>query len=227
VTPYYEADGITIYHADCREVLAYITPDVVVTDPPYGIGLNTDYRSVKGTSAWRQAKGRYVGKSYMPLVGDSSPFNPLPWLAWPIALFGINHYAHELPPGGTWHVWDKRDGLASNMFADCEFLWTSFESGPSRIFRHKWLGYMRASEVRSHLHPTQKPVALFTWLLGFTPPGVVLDPFMGSGPTLRAAKDLGRKAIGIEIEERYCEIAANRMAQGVLTLNTNNKETSK
>jgi len=134
-------------------------------------------------------------------------------------LFGANHYASRLPDVGDWHVWDKRDGLGSNMLADFEVVWTSYPSGPSRIFRHKWLGYMRASEVGLHYHPTQKPTALMRWVMSTKcPPGVVLDPFMGSGTTLRAAKDCGRKAIGIEIDERYCEIAARRCAQEVLAL---------
>ena len=105
------------------------------------------------------------------------------------------------------------------MLSDAEVAWASFPT-PTRIFRHKWLGYMRASEVGFHVHPTQKPVALMAWVIGkwCGEAETILDPYMGSGPVMRAAKDLGRKAIGIELEERYCEIAAERCSQEVLDL---------
>lgn len=100
--------------------------------------------------------------------------------------------------------------------ATCELAWSNFVKG-CRRFRFLWNGFMRAGD-ESLYHPTQKPVDLMTWCLSlpWTPEGKVLDPYMGSGPVLIAAKLAGRKAIGIEIEERYCEIAANRLAQGVL-----------
>ena len=216
--PYYEHGGITIYHGDCREILPTLAADVVVADPPYGIDIDTDYSSLTGTREFNARKGNYSGKSHARVHGDDAPFDPAPFLSRPCALFGANHFAARLPEGGTWHVWDKRDGLNSNMFADFEIWWTSYPSGPSRIFRHKWLGYMRASEVGAHYHPTQKPTALLHRIVEGAPIGVIVDPFMGSGTTLRAAKDLGRRAIGIEIEERYCEIAAKRLSQEVLAL---------
>ena len=93
----------------------------------------------------------------------------------------------------------------------CEQAWTTLK-GPAKIFARHVVSYHKD-------HPTQKPLELMHWCLNFAPnASTILDPFMGSGTTLRAAKDLGRKAIGIEIEERYCEIAAKRLAQGVLNL---------
>ena len=218
MTPYYEDDSVTIYHGDCRGVLPSLTYDVVVTDPPYGIDIDTDYSTLTGSSEFNASKGHYRGKVHARVHGDDRPFDPADFLPWPCALFGANHYPTRIADGGTFHVWDKRDGLGSNMFSDFEIWWTSYPSGPSRIFRHKWLGYMRASDVGEHFHPTQKPTALMRAIIDKAPPGVILDPFMGSGTTLRAAKDLGRKAIGIEIEERYCEIAVKRLAQEVLPL---------
>jgi site-specific DNA-methyltransferase (adenine-specific) len=156
-----------------------------------------------------------------PVVGDTQPFDPAPLLRFPrVVLFGANHYADRLPPSPTWLVWDKRDGVASDDNADCELAWTNL-GGPARLYRHLWRGLCRASEQgQRHLHPTQKPVALMAWIIAnWTKPGdLILDPYMGSGPVLRAAKDLGRRAIGIEIEERYCEIAARRLGQEVLPL---------
>jgi len=218
MTPYYDEDGITIYHGDCRDAIVQLEFDAVVTDPPYGIDLDTDYSSLSGTAEFNAVKGHYRGKVHARVAGDDAPFDPMTLIDMgrPCALFGVNHYSSRLPDGGSWHVWDKRDGLGSNMLADFEIWWTSYPSGPSRIFRHKWLGYMRASEVGDHFHPTQKPTALMRAIINKAPSGVILDPFMGSGTTLRAAKDLGRKAIGIEIEERYCEIAAKRLGQEVL-----------
>lgn len=124
-------------------------------------------------------------------------------------------------------MWDKLDGMTTKKRlvgvddnADCELAWSNL-GGPARIIPHRWKGLVRASERgESTKHPTQKPVYLMAAIIEWrTKPGdLILDPYMGSGPVLRAAKDLGRKAIGIEIEEAYCEVAANRLAQEVLAL---------
>jgi DNA modification methylase len=214
VTPYYSDDHVTIYHGDCREIVprldALLAFDVVVTDPPYGINLDTDYSSLSGTTS-----------HYNPVHADNEPFDPSFLLDFgaPCTLFGADHYHHRLPSGGTWHVWDKRVSAKSNMFADLETWWTSFPSGPSRILRYQWVcGVHPGVKTERIQHPTVKPVDVMRHVVAQAPPGVILDPFMGSGTTLRAAKDLGRKAVGIEIDERYCEIAAKRMAQEVLPL---------
>ncbi len=210
--PYYDDGAVTIYHGDCREILPGIEAAVLVTDPPYGIRYSPSENSGK---AW--GNKTFVGTSVV--AGDDEPFDPRPLLRFPaVVLFGANHYADKLPPSPSWLVWDKRDGLTSNDFADCELVWTNLP-GVARLFSHRWSGAMRASEHgEPRLHPTQKPLILMRWLLARCPSGLIVDPFMGSGTTLRAAKDLGRKAIGIEIEERYCEIAARRCAQEVLDL---------
>jgi site-specific DNA-methyltransferase (adenine-specific) len=216
VKPYYQDPAVTIYHGDCREVLPGLSADVLVSDPPYWIA----YSPGGGGKGFR-GKGKGWGKSFAgPDVvrGDSEPFDPAPLLALglPSVLWGANHYADRLPASPTWLVWDKRRGLVRNDFADCEMAWSNI-GGPARVYSHLWYGVWRDSD-EDRLHPTQKPLPVMVWCLGLVPGGVVLDPFMGSGTTLRAAKDLGRKAIGIEIEERYCEIAARRMGQEVLSL---------
>ena len=100
-----------------------------------------------------------------------------------------------------------------------ELAWVNKHSGHNRMIRVLHGGVVNANNPgKPRLHPTEKPISLMTQIIDTMPPGVILDPFMGSGTTLRAAKDLGRRAIGIEIDERYCEIAVRRLAQGVLPL---------
>ena len=215
--PYYDdGRGITIYCGDCRDILPHLDPvDLVLTDPPYGIGHKRGISSSRVTGP-TVVRSDFHGEA---VTGDDVPFDPRPVLSLqrPTILFGANHYADKLPPSAAWLVWDKRVDLTPNDFADCEFAWTNL-GGVARIFRLRWYGLIRDSELRvKRHHPTQKPEALMRWCVSFAPDAqTILDPFMGSGTTLRAAKDLGRRAIGIEIEERYCEIAAKRLAQEVL-----------
>jgi DNA modification methylase len=206
--PYYADDSVTIYHGDCREMLADIYADVIVTDPPYGI-------------AYVHGGGKYR-PSPTPIIGDDLPFDPAPLLALarPTILWGGNHYASRLPDSPTWLVWDKKPSGWRNDQADAELAWTNL-GGPARTYRHAWSGGGTLAHENGTanrvLHPAQKPIGLMRWCLGFTD-GIALDPFMGSGSTLVAAKSLGRRSIGIEIEERYCEIAARRCSQEVLGL---------
>jgi SAM-dependent methyltransferase len=131
-------------------------------------------------------------------------------------IWGGNYFADMLPPSMGWLAWDK--GQRNFSLADFEMAWTSYW-GAARCFE-----YARGKAVRDgKQHPTQKPLELMVWCINHadkrskSPVALILDPFCGSGTTLRAAKDLGRKAIGIEINERYCEIAARRLSQGVLS----------
>jgi DNA modification methylase len=207
VIPYYEQDGITIYHGDCREVLSTLGPvDLVLTDPPYGIGAN---RMTLGNGFRRVYRGE--------VDWDREPADLMPILSLnvPTVIWGGNYFA--LPPSRCWLVWDK--GTGANDFADCELAWTNRDAVVKRYTR-SWVGANAKERIDAdRFHPTQKPVELMRWCIEFYPDaGVILDPFMGSGTTLRAAKDLGRRAIGIEIEERYCEIAAKRLQQSVLPL---------
>lgn len=219
MTPYYDdGKGIVIYLGDCREILPSLPKvDLVLTDPPYGVNLNTNYA--------KASRGHLTEAHDYPAVhGDDQPFEPH-WLLSlhfkNMVLWGANYYADKLPAQGQWLVWDKRDGIAYNDQADCELAWTRGTRGTvPRIFRHMWNGMLKDSERdQRRVHPTQKPVRLMNWCLEFYPNAkTIIDPYCGSGPTLIAAKDLGRKCIGIEIEERYAEIAAKRLAQEVLAL---------
>jgi site-specific DNA-methyltransferase (adenine-specific) len=198
--PYYEENGITIYHGDCREVLPSLPiVDLVLTDPPYGLGDKWQGGKIK----WPLHHGQ--------MHWDATTSDAL--------IIAIKHgkdaiiwggHLYPLPQQRGWLVWDK---LVRNFTSGhCELAWTTLDI-PIKAFNYAH-GQL-ASEGKCH--PTQKPLPLIVWCLEFFPDAqTILDPFMGSGTTLRAAKDLGRKAIGIEIEERYCEIAANRLRQEVL-----------
>jgi DNA modification methylase len=220
--PYYQEDGVTIYHGDCREVSVdtWIAAgvDLVLTDPPYGINLKTE-RTLSKCNKWnsQQSFGRIMGD-------DSGLFDPRPLLGLDkkkIILWGANYYADLLPPSGGWLIWDKRRGGTMSpgfIASDVELAWSNL-FGTARIFSHLWNGLCRDSEVAEHYHPTQKPIALMAWcikLAGLEPGALVFDPFMGSGTALVAATNMGCRTIGIEIEERYCEIAVERLRQRVL-----------
>lgn len=213
MTPYYDNSGITIYHGDSRDVLPTLSRcDLLLTDPPYGIG---------------EARGKNKTRTHAALATDYGVANwddepvdsallalALSKARWQI-LFGGNFYS--VAPSSCWLVWDKDN---TGDFADCELAWTNLPKSVRKI-RWRWNGMLQehgGKKKEPRWHPTQKPVEVIKWAIGQAPPecASILDPFMGSGTTLRAAKDLGRRAIGIEIEEKYCEIAAKRLAQEVL-----------
>lgn len=215
--PYYEHGGITIYHGDCREILPTLPPvDLVLTDPPYGINADAKMHKQGGTQHGKSMAERriYPSTNWDHLLDDELILLVL-GAGDRLVMFGGNYYSHLLKPGPCWFVWDKENG--DNNYADCELAWTNLPQAV-RMRRHRWHGMLRKGQ-EERKHPTQKPLDLMKWcILQADKHGAnhtILDPFMGSGTTLRAAKDLGRKAIGIEIEEKYCEIAAKRLRQEV------------
>lgn len=210
--PYYEQDGITIYHGDAREVLLTLDGvDAVLTDPPYGIdfGNSGGFSATHGWSAHRENL-EWDKERPQRIIFETIMNFKVPTVIW-----GGNYFTDFLPPRMGWIAWDK--GQRNFSLADFELAWTS-EQKASRC-----LVYPRGKAVNDgKFHPTQKPIWVMQQCIDYLQRGrkkrleMFLDPFMGSGTTLRAAKDLGRRAIGIEREEMYCEIAANRLAQGVL-----------
>lgn len=204
MNPYYEAEGITIYHGDCRDVLSDVevaSVSLLLTDPPYGMDYRPK-RGADGSKRWTEG-----------VQGDAEPFDPSHLLRFPrLVLFGANWYADRLPPSGGWVVWDKTPrGVKDGFYAShAELAWTNL-CGSVRKFSLQWGGEARNGEP--HLHPTQKPVALMRWLLGeFTQPNdLILDPYMGSGPVAEACRDMHRRYIGVEINERYCAAAVSRL----------------
>ena len=213
--PYYDQDGITIYHGDCRDILPTLEKvDLVLTDPPYGIGEAAGKNYSRGNKA--------PPKRYAFLNWDDKPIsqdliNIVIQSARHAIIFGGNYYA--LPPSSCWLVWDKVNG--DSDFADCELAWTNFKTAV-RKYEWKWQGMLQQAgtpkDIRSH--PTQKPSGLFGLIIAdYSKEGdLILDPFLGSGTTAYCAKKLNRKCIGIEIEEKYCEIAAKRCSQQVFNL---------
>ena len=213
IKPYYERNGIVIYCGDCRTVLPQLNVkvDLVLTDPPYGM----DYQSAWRTDRQRKEK----------IVGDGE---------FPLWLFDILHPNNALmvfcrwdnlailPHPKSFIVWDKcrhsmgdLDHEYGRQWEACAFYPFSghaFSKRPKDIIR---VPCIPPNEL---IHPNEKPAARMAQLLIDNEGEVVLDPFAGSGPVLMAAKKLGRKCIGIEIEERYCEIAVKRLAQECLPL---------
>lgn len=209
--PFYDHGGITIYHGDCRLIVPVIGEfDLLLTDPPYGM----DYKPTQASHKPNRTK-----RVWSAVHDDNKPFDPSEWMKYKhCVLWGANWFCDKLPPKGGWFVFNKRgDGKPSaNDFGDCEIAWTSLDTKPLRMYSTVWHGTARWSR-EPVLHPTQKPVSLMEWCLTWFPESKsVLDPFMGSGSTLVAAKAAGLRAVGIEISEEYCEKAADRLQQGVL-----------
>ena len=216
-TPYYDEGGVTIYLGDCTKIVPTISADVLVADPPYGMAYRSNRHGAP--SSVKSAGGAY-GKDWGVVAGDSKPFDPkfMLDLALPSVIWVANWFSSKLPDSGGWLVWDKKRGgtVSKDLDAsDSELAWTNLRR-TIKTFSYLWDGFRREGEIHQHFHPTQKPLALMRWVIEMCPPGTVLDPYMGCGTTLVAAKALGRKAIGVEIEERYCEVAVQRLAQETL-----------
>ena len=228
--PYYDEGGITIYHGDCREVLPTLEiADLLVTDPPYGIG----YQSGRG--------------DHDKIAGDDGSLAPVDWLSLALKhlrrgrhayVFGMA--ANEVTPemhlcGLTEIIWDK--GIIG--MGDLSLPWgasherilfgvqeiskanraKNYGAQAARLRRGTILSVQRTQSGQTLRHPTEKPVTLLRILIesSSTFDEVVLDPFMGVGSTLLAARLEGRRAIGIETDERYCEVAAQRLTVDVVT----------
>jgi site-specific DNA-methyltransferase (adenine-specific) len=200
------AEGVTLYLGDCREILPTLGKvDAVVTDPPYGMNLNTNGMRFSGGAVESQ-KRRSAGKAYAPIVGDDGAFDPAPFLDFKYAImWGMNHFSERLPQGGGL-VWLKRtDEALGSFLSDAELGW---EKGKTGVFCFRSYPQAMAAE---RVHPTQKPVDLMQWCIQRTR-GVVLDPYMGSGSTGVACVKLGRPFIGIEIDATYFDIAHKRIS---------------
>lgn len=205
MTPYYEDDLVTLYHGDCREVTAWLEADALVSDVPYGI----DYRSGKASTMPRSIAGdkdTSVRDEILEAWGDK-----------PALIFG----SWQRPrPAATKMllVWDTK---GANGMGDTSLPWKP--SHQEIYVLGKGFTGRRTTDVltcapvqstarNGRLHPHEKPVTLMGELIRKCPPGVIADPFAGSGSTLVAARIEGRRAIGVELDEAHCEVAAKRLA---------------
>ena len=222
-TPYYSDDYVTLYHGDCREIDAWLSADVLVTDPPYGVKWEAKHGDNRGPA---RNRSRTPGIVVDDDNTDARDDVLVMWGSRPAMVFG----SWRMPrPSGVKSllVWNKDGAYSARCRAP---FFTVHEEvyvlGAWPMPVKPMRSVITTREHRSQHtaavgHPTPKPADLMERLVGAAPEScTIADPFAGSGSTLVAAKRLGRKAIGIEIDERYCEIAAKRLAQGVLDFGT-------
>jgi len=193
---------------DCLSVMPLLGEvDAVLTDPPYGIGESGQKNRTRGKIA---LPGNYKDSFWDNAPASVAHINAMREISQNQIIFGGNYF-EGLPPTSCWLVWDKQNG--SNDFADCELAWTNLNKAVRRIY-WRWNGMIRkGDDVREH--PTQKPVGVMEWCISHLPEGTktILDPFMGSGTTLVACANLGRKGIGIECDAEYFDIACKRVEE--------------
>jgi site-specific DNA-methyltransferase (adenine-specific) len=210
VSPFYDNGGITIYHGDCREIVPGLGLfDLLLTDPPYGINRS-------GQPATNCKNPKHNRKLHEDFGWDTE--TPEKWVfdmlrshAENSIVWGANYFPQFFEPRMGWLVWDKGQDFSTS---DCELAFGSFDKALRRLVLNRGEINRDGSQ-----HPTQKPERLIKWCIEQAGDvQTILDPFAGSGTTGRAAKDLGKRAVLIEREEKYCEIAAHRLSQEVLSL---------
>ena len=215
--PYYETENGKLYRGDCLEVMELFDDkqfDLVLTDPPYGIGV-TNKKNL-GSSNRGMVKD-YGLKSWDKETPKVEIFDQIRRISVNQIIFGGNYFIKCLDPSPCWLVWDKEN---TGNFADCELAWTNFKTAV-RKFKWKWQGMLQENmgkHKEKREHPTQKPLELMRWCLENygKESQLIIDPFGGSGTTARACKDMGKDFIIIDKEEKYCEIMEKRLEQMVL-----------
>lgn len=206
-----------IYCMDALEFLRNLpdkSVDLILTDPPYGIGEAAGKNKSRSNLA---VSKDYGTKDWDNAIPTEEVFKEIFRVSKNQIIFGGNYFVEYLPNSSCWIVWDKDNG--ENDFADCELAFTSFPTAVRR-FKWRWAGMLqeRMSWKEKRYHPTQKPLPLFRWILEkYAKEGqIVCDPFIGSGTTAVACKQLGIKYIGCDIDSEYVSIAEERLKQGTL-----------
>lgn len=208
--PYYQDDAVTLYHGDCREIVPLLGRfDLVITDPPYGMEFQSNYRAVK--------HAKIHGDECLPLDRIEMCIGAAERAAY---VFCRWDNLKEMPDPRSVIAWVKNNWSMGDLKHEHGRQWEACCFYPKE--GHKFItripDVIYADRTGNELHPTQKPESLIAKIISANVGDTVLDPFAGSGTTGRACKDLGRKCVMIEREERYCEIAARRMGQEVLPL---------
>lgn len=196
------AEGVEVWLGDCREIIPTLGKfDACISDPPYGVAFDTDYR--------RFTSGHGVPRTaHKAVANDAEPFDPAHLLQFPkVVLFGANCFSDRLPMG-SWLIWDKRFKNGEAFLADGEAAWMNTGFGVY-IFSKTSQGFVRPEPIE---HPTQKPVDVMMWVIEKAAPAQsIIDPYMGVGSTGVAAVKLGRRFTGIEIDPGYFDIACRRI----------------
>ncbi len=206
--PFYQDESCTIYNADCRKVLPFLPSfDLVVADPPYGMEFQSNFRAVK----------------HSKIEGDERLPVDLIWLAMSKALRASYVFCRwdnlsMMPRCKSVIAWVKNNWSMGDLKHEHGRQWEACCFYPESM--HEFItripDVIYADRTGNDLHPTEKPEKLIRTIIGANVGETILDPFMGSGTTLVAAKLEGRRAVGIEIDEEYCQIAVNRLRQKVL-----------
>lgn len=205
--PYYSNNYITIYNCDCNELIGTIDYDILLTDPPYGMEYQSNYRAIK----------------HRKIINDDS--FPIETISEYILLACNASYVfcrwdniYTMPKPKSLIAWVKNNWTAGDLKHEHGRQWEAclFYPGANHRFIKRIPDVIFSAKTNNELHPTQKPTELLRKIIGANEGDVIFDPYAGSGTTLIAARDCGRKAIGVEVDERYCEIIAKRLCKNTL-----------
>lgn len=238
MTPYYDKGGLTIYHGDALRLMSEMEDEsleIVFTDPPYSSGAR-QASQLRARKSMRRATGKHgeewIGSDNMSGHGftmlvrlfavealrltkeGGHLFSFIDWRQWPVLAGAVEAAGWTIR---ACLVWDKEHyGMGNGFRQQAEFILHASKGTADNFVRHDLGTVFRASRHSLDAHPTMKPELVIGTILSAVPGETILDPFMGSGSTLRAAKDLGRKAIGIDNKKKWCELAVSRLHQEAL-----------
>lgn len=210
---------IQLYNGDCLEAMKKMKDnefELAICDPPYGIGASSSsfMRTGKQTGKSKAISGMYKSSSWDNKIPEKEYFQELKRVSKNQIIWGGNYFVEHLRNSSCWIVWNKKNG--ENLYSDCELAWGSFPSAV-RMFEHRWHGMIQENmKNKEHrIHPTQKPVALYTWLLDkYAKPGDrILDTHLGSGSIAIACHNLGYDLVGYELDEDYFQAAQARLKE--------------
>lgn len=232
LTPYYEQSGVTIYHGDCNDIMSELKADAIVTDPPYNLRGGDDILHFDGSLALRRDFGpwdeEWRAEPFLQLAANVVPSGGSLLAFTSDRLLAAYRGSGSWKPRGTL-VWEKLNPpphpRPSYVQATEWIVWLQRDGGRPAVWNGNGytlniLRYPICGGTVRDAHPTQKPEPLMVELIArhTAPESLLLDPFMGTGTTLVAAKRIGRRAIGIELNEAYCEMAVKRLQQEALPL---------